>query len=90
MKAFKDILGGVTHIYISRLFWYLNSFLVFPAYHTKPLKFITSKISPKGHAQWLMPVIPATQEAAIRRIEVRAQTQKKVSKTPSQSISRVQ
>jgi hypothetical protein len=37
-----------------------------------------------------MPVIPATQEAAIRRIEVRAQSQKKVSNTPSQSISREQ
>jgi hypothetical protein len=80
MQALKEILGVVTHIYISRLFWCLSSFLEFPTYHTKPLKFITLKISPKGQAQCLMPIIPATQETATMRIEVRAQSQKKLAR----------
>jgi hypothetical protein len=37
--------------------------------------------------QWLTSVIPATQKAEIRRIEVQGQPRRKVSKTPSQQIS---
>jgi hypothetical protein len=44
---------------------------------------ICTKI-PMAVAQWLMTVIPATQEGEIGRIVVRGQPEQKVSKTPSQ------
>jgi hypothetical protein len=41
-----------------------------------------------SQVQWLMPVIPATQETGVRKIMVQNQSmQKEINKTPSQPIS---
>jgi hypothetical protein len=40
-----------------------------------------------GQAQWLSLIIPATQEAEVKRIMVQGQPRQKLIKTPSQSIS---
>jgi hypothetical protein len=42
------------------------------------------KITKTGWVQWLMSIIPATQEAEIRRITVQVQPRQNVSKIPSQ------
>jgi hypothetical protein len=46
-----------------------------------------NKNSLMGQTRWLMPIIPAVQEAEIRRIAVEGRPEQRVKRTPSESIS---
>jgi hypothetical protein len=45
------------------------------------------KVGLYGQARWPMPIIPATQEVEIRRVEVQSQSGQKVSENTSHLIS---
>jgi hypothetical protein len=53
---------------------YLSTSNIIPSDPSSP----NYKIRALARCRWLMPVIPATQEAEIRRIEVQSQSRQKV------------
>jgi hypothetical protein len=47
----------------------------------------TNKNSHSFREQWLMPIIPATQQVEIRKIMIKGQPGRKVSESPFQQVS---
>jgi hypothetical protein len=64
-------------------FWSLHSVNIL---NTMELIFL-KMIKTNGQAQWFIPLISATWEAAIRRTEVQDQSREKVRDTPPQQTS---